>query len=163
MILNGYKKIAEEGEDARQDLLKDFLIASNYAGLAFGTAGCGPVHALSYPLGGTFHVAHGEANYAILDGVMNCYVHGPENAQFVKLKGFIAGLLGCEADDVFVELKKLLDQIIRKKSLREYGADEKMLEDWSQNVIMNQQRLMVNSPFPLDYDDVLKIYLSLLD
>jgi 4-hydroxybutyrate dehydrogenase len=163
MILNGYKKIAEEGEDARQDLLKDFLIASNYAGLAFGTAGCGPVHALSYPLGGTFHVAHGEANYAILDGVMNCYVHGPENAQFAKLKGFIAGLLGCEADDVFVELKKLLDQIIRKKSLREYGADEKMLEDWSQNVIMNQQRLMVNSPFPLDYDDVLKIYLSLLD
>ena len=30
----------------------DFLVASNFAGIAFGTAGCAAVHALSYPLGG---------------------------------------------------------------------------------------------------------------
>ena len=35
MILNGYKIIAEKGEEARIPLLSDFLTASNYAGIAF--------------------------------------------------------------------------------------------------------------------------------
>ena len=42
MILNGYKIIAEKGEEARIPLLSDFLTASNYAGIAFGNAGCAP-------------------------------------------------------------------------------------------------------------------------
>lgn len=62
MILNGYKIIAEKGEEARIPLLSDFLTASNYAGIAFGNAGCAAVHALSYPLGAKYHVAHGESN-----------------------------------------------------------------------------------------------------
>lgn len=63
MILKGYQKMAAEGKEARIPLLSDFLIASNYAGLAFGTAGCAAVHAMSYPLGGTFHVPHGDAMF----------------------------------------------------------------------------------------------------
>ncbi len=50
-----------------------FLIASNYAGIAFGNAGVGAVHALSYPLGGKYHVPHGEANYQFLMAVLNFY------------------------------------------------------------------------------------------
>ena len=53
MILTGYMKIAKEGKEARIPLLNDFLMASNYAGIAFGNAGCAAVHALSYPLGAT--------------------------------------------------------------------------------------------------------------
>ena len=45
------------------------------AGLAFGTAGCAAVHATSYPLGGKYHVAHGESNYAMFTGVLKNY-HG---------------------------------------------------------------------------------------
>lgn len=37
MIIRGYQKIAAEGREARIPLLGDFLLASNYAGLAFGT------------------------------------------------------------------------------------------------------------------------------
>ena len=65
MILHGYKKIAADGPEARMPLLEDFLMASLYAGIAFGNAGCAAVHAMSYPLGATFHVAHGESNYAM--------------------------------------------------------------------------------------------------
>lgn len=43
MILRGFMKIRDHGEDARFPLLKDFLIASNYAGIAFGNAGCAAV------------------------------------------------------------------------------------------------------------------------
>lgn len=163
MILKGYQTIARDGEKAKDGMIKDFLIASNFAGLAFGTAGCGPVHALSYPLSGTFHVAHGEANYAIFEGVMNCYQNGPKLESLKRLKNHIASILCCEEERVFEELKTLLDRVIRKKSLKEYGADPKMLEDWSRSVLDTQQRLMKNSPFALGYADILKIYQSLYE
>ncbi|MCQ4720652.1 iron-containing alcohol dehydrogenase, partial [Flavonifractor plautii] len=54
MIIMGYQRIATEGREALLSLLEDFLVASNFAGIAFGTAGCAAVHALSYPLGGKY-------------------------------------------------------------------------------------------------------------
>ena len=47
MIIRGYQTIAKKGPESRFSLLNDFLLASNYAGLAFGTAGCAAVHATS--------------------------------------------------------------------------------------------------------------------
>ena len=158
MLLNGYKQIAANGEEARIGLLKEFLIASNFAGLAFGTAGCGPVHALSYPLSGTFHVAHGEANYAIFEGVMNRYQKEQKPESLEKLEQHIASVLACEKEHAFENLKLLLDRVISKKSLSEYGADQDMLSEWSRQVMDMQQRLMVNAPMPLKYEDVLEIY-----
>ena len=61
MILTGYMKIAKEGKEARIPLLNDFLMASNYAGIAFGNAGCAAVHALSYPLGAMYESAVSKA------------------------------------------------------------------------------------------------------
>lgn len=158
MILKGYMEIAENGEEARYARLKDFLIASNFAGLAFGTAGCGPVHALSYPLGGTFHVAHGESNYAVFMGVIKKYLREEENAKLLKLQNYMASILGCGAERVFDQLEKLLNKIIEKKSLCEYGATREMIAQWAQSVMDSQQRLMKNSPMPLNYEDVLEIY-----
>ena len=65
MILHGYQRLVSEGREALHILLDDFLVASNFAGIVFGTAGCAAVHAMSYPLGGKYHVAHGESNYAM--------------------------------------------------------------------------------------------------
>jgi len=62
IILKGYQEIEKHGEEARIPLLKEFLLASNYAGIAFGNAGCGAIHAMSYPLGANYHIPHGEAN-----------------------------------------------------------------------------------------------------
>lgn len=163
IILRGYQKIAEDGEEARIPLLKDFLIASNYAGIAFGTAGCGPVHGLSYPLSGTFHVAHGEANYAILKGVINRYDREPGLESLEELKCHLSEILKCDRNEVFEKLERLLGSMLRKKSLREYGADLPMLENWTKNVLETQQRLIQNSPFPLSGEDVLNIYRELYE
>jgi 4-hydroxybutyrate dehydrogenase len=124
MILKGYMEIAKNGQDARISLLKDFLIASNYAGIAFGNAGCAAVHALSYPLGGTYHVPHGEANYCLLIGVFKKYMELDPDGQIRNLNRFIAGILGCDEAVVYEELEKLLNQIIQRKPLREYGVTE---------------------------------------
>ena len=73
MIIEGFQKIAEHGEEYRMNLLDDFLTASNLAGIAFGNAGTGAVHAMSYPLSGVYHVTHGEANYQFLTAVFAKY------------------------------------------------------------------------------------------
>ena len=59
MIISGYKAVAEAGPAGsperrvkRNELMRDFLIASDYAGISFDTGGCAAVHALNYQLGG---------------------------------------------------------------------------------------------------------------
>ena len=98
-IIRGYQVIAERGEEARKELLNQFLTASNFAGLAFGTAGCAAVHAMSYQLGGTFHVAHGEANYAVFIGVMKKYMEIRQDGKIQKLNHFLSELLGCSYEE----------------------------------------------------------------
>lgn len=161
MILNGYKIITAEGEDARYPLLNDFLTASLYAGISFGNAGCAAVHAMSYPIGSVFHVPHGESNYAMFTGVLNNYMEIKQDGEIEKLNQFIADILGCQLDQVYVELEKLLDQILPKKALHEYGMKEEQIEEFADSVIENQQRLLGNNFVFLDRDRLIKIYREL--
>ena len=163
MILNGYVRMVAEGKEARIPLLNDFLIASNFAGLAFGTAGCAAVHAMSYPLGGTFHVAHGESNYAIFKGVIKNYLEIRTDGAIAELAGFIGSVLGCSDSEAFDKMFGILDQILTRKTLKEYGADDEMLKVWTNEVMTGQQRLMRNNFVPLDADRVLKIYRELYE
>ncbi|WP_343207921.1 4-hydroxybutyrate dehydrogenase [Anaerolentibacter hominis] len=161
MIIRGYQTIAKEGPDARIPLLKDFLIASNYAGIAFGTAGCGAVHALSYPLGGTYHVPHGESNYAMFTGVLKNYMEIRCDGALADMNDYLSNLLGCEVANVYDELESLLNHILPKKALHEYGVTEQDLTDFTESVMTTQGRLMANNFTELDRDRVYKIYKEL--
>jgi alcohol dehydrogenase len=44
----------------------NMAMGSMMGGIAFGNAGVGAVHALSYPIGGMFHVPHGVANTMVI-------------------------------------------------------------------------------------------------
>ncbi len=161
MILNGYKVIRDEGMAARKPLLGDFMLASNYAGIAFGNAGCAAVHALSYPLGATYHVAHGESNYAMFTGVMKNYMELKTDGEIAVLNRFLADILECPVRYVYEELEKLLNVLIPKKALHEYGVTEAQLDEFTDSVMENQGRLMANNFVPLDRDRVYKIYREL--
>ena len=161
MIIKGYQKIAAEGKEARIPLLKDFLVASNFAGLAFGTAGCAAVHALSYPLGGTYHVPHGESNYAMFTGVLKNYMEIRSDGALAEMNAYLSGLLGCEEKEVYDQLEQLLDHILPKKALHEYGVTEQDLQDFTHAVMTTQGRLMGNNFVPLDEARVYKIYQEL--
>lgn len=160
-IINGFQRIVSEGDQVMPDLMKDFLTASTFAGLAFGTAGCGPVHAMSYPFGGTYHVAHGESNFVIFTGVLKHYVEKDNSGAVVALNELLAELLACPIEDVYIALDSLLDQILPKQSMKEYGVKETELLEFAKNVIQEQQRLLGNSFYPLDEAQVLKIYQSI--
>ena len=161
MILNGYKVIRDEGMAARKPLLSDFMIASNYAGIAFGNAGCAAVHALSYPLGATYHVAHGESNYAMFTAVMKHSMQLQTDGEIAKLNRFLADILECPVRYVYEELEKLLNVLIPKKALHEYGVTEEELSEFADSVMENQGRLMANNFVELDRERVYKIYKEL--
>ena len=158
MLIRGYQTIAREGREARLPLLEDFLIASNYAGFAFGTAGCAAVHAMSYPLGGKYHVPHGESNYAMFTGVLKNYMEIKQDGELAVMNRYLAELLGCGVPEVYDRLEDLLNQILPKKPLHAYGVTEADLEEFTRSVMETQGRLMGNNFVPLDAARVLKIY-----
>lgn len=158
MIIRGYQAVAGKGKDNLKPLLEDFLIASNYAGIAFGTAGCAAVHAMSYPFGGTYHVPHGESNYALFTGVLKNYMEIKRDGEIAVLNAFLSELLDCSESSVYEELDGLLNRILPKKALREYGVTHEDLDEFSEVVITKQTRLMSNNFVPLDKERVRKIY-----
>ena len=161
MIIRGYQKIVTEGKEFRIALLEDFLIASNYAGLAFGTAGCAAVHATSYPLGGKYHVPHGESNYAMFTGVLKNYMEIKQDGEIAVMNRYLANLLGCGTEEVYDKLEELLNQILPKKPLHEYGMTREDIDEFAHSVITSQGRLMANNFVPLDEERVRKIYTEL--
>ena len=137
-------------------------MASCYAGIAFGNAGTGPVHAMSYPLSGGYHVAHGEANYVFLTTVFKKYQQLQPDGKIRQLNAFLADLLGCGTEGVYEEIERLFGLLIRKKRLSEYGVKPEELPDYALNVSTKQERLMRNKYTTLTYETILEMYRSLM-
>jgi 4-hydroxybutyrate dehydrogenase len=162
MILKGYKAMAEKGEDERLNHMKEFVLASNYAGIAFGNAGCAAVHALSYSIGGAFHVPHGEANYQFFTQVMKTYVAKDPNGKIKKLTKIIAKTLGCPEDaSAYDYLDEFLGKLIEKKPLRDYGMTEPQIDEFTKSTVDNQQRLLANNYCFLDDGELKQIFADL--
>ena len=161
IILNGFKNIIVNKRDNLDNLLNEFLIASTYAGIAFGNAGTGAVHAMSYPLGSIYHVPHGEANYVCFTEIFKTYNKLNPNGKIKKLNNILSEILNCSHNEVFEELEKLLYEILPKKSLKGYGATEEDLILFTNNVTTKQGRLMANAYVPLDKDTIYNIYKNL--
>ncbi len=163
MIIKGYQAIVKGGEAARIPLIPGFLLASTYAGIAFCNAGTAAVHAMSYPLGAAYHIPHGESNYAIFTGVFKAYQRLKPDGKIRQLNEFLAGILNCGADRVYEELEVLLNHIVQKKSLSQYGVTREQLEEFTLSVMEKQGRLMANNYTELDKAAVYKIYRSLYE
>ncbi|MBU5591499.1 4-hydroxybutyrate dehydrogenase [Clostridium sp. MSJ-4] len=161
MIIMGYKEIIKKGKDYRKEIITQFLLASNYAGIAFGNAGVGAVHALSYPLGGKYHVPHGEANYQFFIEVFRFYNEKNPKGKIEKLNQLLASLLNVSKEEVYQELEKLLGNLIEKKQLRLYGMKEEDINSFTESVISTQQRLLNNNYVEMSKEDMLKIYKNL--
>lgn len=160
-ILSAYRKIIQKGnsKEVRLDYLKDFCLAANYAGIAFGNAGCGAVHAMSYAPGGAFHIPHGEANYLLFTPVLKKYREKcPQGIKLGKMEKLLAGQLKCSTQEVYGNLDDLLNQFITKKALREYGMTQAQVQEFTGLTLKNQQRLLTNAYIALSEDDIRSVY-----
>ena len=158
MILKGFKLLDEKGQDARFEYMDEFVTASFYAGIAFLKAGCGPVHGMSFPLGGTYHVPHGESNYMLFGAIMDYYDEKNPDGEIMRFKELVASILGCEAKDAIPEMNALLQRILPLRPLRDCGFTEADFKAFPQSVEANQQRLMTNAYYPFDLESEEAIY-----
>ena len=164
MIMEGYKTIIERGgntKENRADLLKDFALASNYAGIAFGNAGCAAVHALSYAHGGAFHIPHGEANFICFTEVFKMYMRKKPVGKIQEANKIFANVLGCAEADVYPALDEFLGKLIELKPLREYGMTEDQIAPFAKSTIDNQQRLLGNNYVELTEEEIAEIFKNL--
>lgn len=168
MILNVFMGIAEYGEDYRLDHLEEMLTASNFAGIAFGNAGVGAVHALSYPLGGGYHVPHGEANYQFLTEVFKVYFEKNPDGNIRELNEILARnlnidkeLLKSDPRIVYQKVDELLSKLVPKNPLRYYGMKPAEIDEFPVSVLKTQQRLLANNYVPLDEEEIRRIYQAL--
>ena len=136
----------------------DFLRASNWAGIAFGYAGCAAVHACAYPLGSIYHIPHGQSNQLMFKDVMKKYKAIRPSGSISELETIITECLGGETENALEALYRLLDKVLVKQPLRDFGVKESDLPVFAKDVIATQQRLLKNNYIPLSEAQILDIY-----
>ena len=161
IILKSYMEVVKKGQEHFRTIIEDFLVASNYAGIAFGNTGVGAVHAMSYPLGGVYHVPHGEANYQFFIEVFKYYEMKQPVGKIQDLKKLIASIIGTTEDKAFEDLGMLLNNLLALKPLKEYGMKEEEIKGFAKSVIETQQRLLVNNYVTFTEEDLTNIYAKL--
>lgn len=160
LLLPCWMRVAAGAQDSWRQDATAYLRASNYAGIAFGYAGCAAVHALSYPLGGVHHVAHGESNQVMFAPVLRMYERKQPEGKLRELKALLADCLCCGAKDALEALYALMDQILLRKPMHAYGVTKQELPAYADSVVQTQQRLLKNNYVPLSRDEILEIYQS---
>ena len=159
LILSGWKDaVAAGGKDAWKKHALEFLRASNYAGIAFGHAGCAAVHAMAYPLGGVHHIPHGQANQLMFADVMRKYQEKKPIGKLNQLEELLGAELDTEPVFALETLYKLMDAVLEKGPRHEHGVTVDELPVFAKNVIETQQRLLGNNYVELTEDDLLDIY-----
>ncbi|WNQ09572.1 iron-containing alcohol dehydrogenase [Paenibacillus aurantius] len=140
--------------------------ASFMAGLAFFNAGVAGVHALAYPLGGQFHLPHGEANAVLLPYVMR-HIASSCRGRMTDLRHALdPGSVfqpDAEAPEPFVaQLHNLIKDIGLPERLEAWNIAERDLAGLADDAC-KQTRLLARSPMPLGRDDIYAIYKAACD
>jgi len=138
------------------------LLGSMLAGQAFANSPVAAVHALAYPIGGTFHVPHGLSNALVLPHVLR--YNAPDAAHlYAEIAADAFPRLGAEEGAqgrcaAFIEeLAALSKKLGMQTKLREVGIGEDHLAKMASDA-MKQQRLLVNNPREVREADALTIY-----
>lgn len=160
LLLRSYATLlSKEHEWQIKDIADDLLTASNYAGIAFGNAGVGAVHALAYPLGDKYHVFHGEACARFFSAVFQVYRNKKPDGKMRQLTHMLAQHLDVAAQqEPWEALDTLLNRLLPEKPLRDYGMLETDIDVFADSVIREQQRLLVNNYLPLNRDEIHGIF-----
>ncbi|WP_238899683.1 iron-containing alcohol dehydrogenase [Clostridium sp. YIM B02500] len=164
MILNNIE-VACDSPDA-MDAKNAMLIASFYAGIAITASGTTAVHALSYPLGGKYHIPHGVANAMMLVPVMR--FNEPECREKFALaydrvvkSERTANTLEEKSAWIINRLDSIVKHLNIPTSLKEYGIGNEDLEVLV-TAGMNVQRLLVNNMREVTPEDARKLYLDIM-
>ena len=148
------------GSSIRQSVLEPknidargkMLLGSMLAGMAFANSPVAAVHALAYPLGGTFHITHGLSNALVLPGVLRFNATDPWAAKkYAQLLPFLFPNEDLEKSDqtltaILIEnLINLSSDLKLPQKLRELDIPKDACLSMAKDA-MKQTRLLVNNP-----------------
>ncbi|MFO1395744.1 MAG: iron-containing alcohol dehydrogenase [Burkholderiales bacterium] len=163
LIARSLRRAYTDGRDvaARADM----LLGAYYGGVCIATSSTTAVHALAYPLGGKYRIAHGLSNAMLLPFVMEFNLEGSETrfAAMAQAMGLpVAGLAPRTAGVRMIDaLYGLNADLAIATSLRDRGIGDDDLDglvDGASQVT----RLLDNNPRPMTRDDMRAIYRRLL-
>ena len=141
-------------------------IAAFYAGVAITCSGTTAVHALSYPLGGKYHIAHGVSNAILLVPVMKFNEPVSRGKLAAAYDRIVHGEKTCTTEaEKSAWVVERMGQIVRHldipTSLSEFNVPREDL-DGLVKAGMQVQRLLVNNMRTVTPEDARNIYLEIM-
>ena len=143
----------------------NMMTGAFYGGVAITGSGTTAVHALSYPLGGKYHIAHGVSNAILFAHVMEFNKDACSKRLAILCDAVYPELAGKSEDE---KAQYMIDQIADivkvtniPTDLKEFGVKPEDL-DFLVDAGSKQQRLLVNKMKELSLDDIRNIYLKVL-
>ena len=161
LIAAHLERAVKNGQD--QEAREALALGSLYGGLCLGPVNTAAVHALSYPLGGEFHIPHGLSNAILLPSVMKFNRPAcPERYAEVAIAcGVTAGHSADETAQRGVDfIYRLADAVGIPKKLTDLGIPQTAVDNMAK-AAMEVQRLLKNNPREVTEQDARDIYNSL--
>ncbi|MGR7910496.1 iron-containing alcohol dehydrogenase [Lysinibacillus capsici] len=164
LISQSIRTAVHNGQD--KQARTDMSYGSYLAGLAFFNAGVAGVHALAYPLGGQFHIAHGDSNAVLLPYVMGYIRQSCEKRMkdILDAMGISSSYLSQEeASYKCVDaLQQLVQDVKIPSTLQGFNIPSSALEQLTEDAT-KQTRILARSPMPLEREDIYQIYQAAFD
>ncbi|GAA3346956.1 iron-containing alcohol dehydrogenase [Deinococcus persicinus] len=164
LISGSIRTAVLEGEN--KQARSDMSYGSYLAGLAFFNAGVAGVHALAYPLGGQFHIAHGDSNAVLLPYVMGYIRQSCEKRMkdILDAMGLSSAYLSQEeASYKCVDaLQQLVQDVKIPSTLKGFNIPEEALGQLTDDAT-KQTRILARSPMRLEREDIYAIYRAAFD
>lgn len=166
--LNGIRLIAanllkavKNGKD--QEAREALSLGSMYGGMCLGPVNTAAVHALSYPLGGMFHLSHGLSNAILLPTVMK--FNRPACVERYAQVAIACGVQPGKNDEETAErgvdfIYQLSKDCGIPTTLSEIGVPQTAVDEMAKSA-MEVQRLLKNNPRVVTEEDARDIYNSL--
>ena len=144
----------------------NMLIGAMLAGKSFANSPVAAVHALAYPIGGTFHVSHGLSNSLVLPYVLRFNsADNKATKDYAELAPYVFPDIntnqGSQAvcSEFIDRMESLSKKLGLPQKLREVNIPKEACEKMAKDA-MKQTRLLVNNPREVTEKDALNIYES---
>ena len=148
-------------DGGNREARSNMLLGALLAGQAFANAPVAAVHALAYPLGGHYHIPRGLSNSLVLPSVLafNAPMASDLYAELAEIVvgEAVAGSNEAKTAALINALRQLIDDVSLPATLREAKVAESDLEMLARDAML-QQRLLINNPRDVSYEDALSIY-----
>ena len=142
----------------------NMLLGAMLAGKSFANSPVAAVHALAYPIGGTFHISHGLSNSLVLPYVLRFNsVDNKATKDYSELAPFLFTDIdmskGSQAicKEFIDRLENLSKKLGLPQKLREVNIPKEACKKMASDA-MKQTRLLVNNPREVTENDALNIY-----